>query len=184
MLRSFESIKPQFGSNCYIDDTAVVIGNVVIGNESSVWPLSVVRGDVNSIRIGDNTNVQDGSILHVSHKGVFNPEGGTLLIGNNVTVGHKVILHACQIDDSCLIGMGSIVMDNALIEHHVMLGAGSLVPGGKVLESGYLWLGNPVKKIRPLTQEEKKFLDYSALHYVNLKDKTLKTSEEIISEEI
>lgn len=173
MMRSFQGIKPKVGENCYIDESSIVIGDVTIGNESSIWPLTVVRGDVNSITIGEKTNVQDGSVLHVSHKGKFNPEGGALTIGNNVTVGHKVILHACTVGDSCLIGMGSIVMDNAVIEPYVMLGAGSLVPGGKTLEGGYLWLGNPVKRARKLTDKEIEFLDYSAENYVKLKNETL-----------
>jgi len=173
MIRSFKGIKPETPQSCYIDETALIIGDVKLGEHSSVWPMTVIRGDVNRIRIGNNTNIQDGSVLHVSHKGEYNLEGGALHIGNNVTVGHKVILHACTIGDSCLIGMGSIVMDNAIIEPQVMLGAGSLVTGGKTLESGYLWLGNPVKRVRKLTQKEITFLDYSALHYVKLKNETV-----------
>lgn len=173
MIRSFKGVNPEVADSCYIDESALLIGDVTMGENSSVWPMTVVRGDVNSIRIGANSNIQDGSVLHVSHKGEFNPEGGALVVGNNVTVGHKVILHACTIGDSCLIGMGSIVMDNAIIEPHVMLGAGSLVTGGKVLEGGYLWLGNPVRKARKLSDKEIEFLDYSALHYVKLKNETL-----------
>lgn len=173
MIRTFQGIKPQIAQQCYIDETALVIGDVVIAENSSIWPMTVIRGDVNSIRIGQNSNIQDGCVLHVSHKGDYNPEGGALLIGNNVTVGHKVILHACTIGDSCLIGMGSIVMDKVQIEPQVMLGAGSLVPGGKTLKSGYLWLGNPVKRVRKLTDKEILFLDYSAEHYVRLKNNTL-----------
>ncbi len=173
MIRSFKGIKPKLAETCYVDDTALVIGDVKMGNNSSVWPMTVIRGDVNSIAIGENTNVQDGSVLHVSHKGEFNPTGGKLLIGDNVTIGHKVILHACAIGNSCLIGMGSIVMDDVIIEPHVMLGAGALVTGGKTLESGYLWLGNPVKRARKLTDKEIQFLDYSAQHYVKLKNETM-----------
>lgn len=173
MIRSFKGIKPETTESCYIDETAVVIGDVKLDENCSVWPLTVIRGDVNHIRIGENSNIQDGSVLHVSHKGKYNPEGGALVIGANVTVGHKVILHACTVGNSCLIGMGSIVMDNAVIEPYVMLGAGSLVTAGKTLESGYLWLGNPVKRARKLTEKEMAFLDYSALHYVKLKDETI-----------
>lgn len=172
MIRSFKGIKPQLLESVYIDETALVIGNVTLGKNSSIWPMTVIRGDVNSIQIGENSNIQDGSVLHVSHKGEYNPGGGALLVGDNVTVGHKVILHACTIGDSCLIGMGSIIMDNAVIESHVMLGAGSLVTGGKTLEGGYLWLGNPVKRARKLSDKELSFLDYSALHYVKLKNET------------
>lgn len=178
MIRSFKGIKPEIASNCYIDETAVIIGAVTIGKNSSVWPLSVVRGDVNSIQIGNNTNIQDGCVLHVSHKGPYNEQGGSLMINDNVTVGHKAILHACTIHNNCLIGMGSIVMDDAIIESEVILAAGSLVPSKKVLKSGFLWLGNPVKKIRPLDQTEKDFLKYSAQHYVRLKDETLNSFED------
>ena len=151
----------------------MIIGDVRIGENSSVWPLTVIRGDVNRITIGADTNIQDGSVLHVSHQGPYNEQGGALNIGDQVTVGHKAILHACTIHNECLIGMGSTVMDDAIIEPQVILGAGSLVPGGKVLQSGYLWLGNPVKRVRPLTDSEKEFLSYSAQHYVRLKNDTI-----------
>lgn len=180
MIRSFKGIKPQIAADCYIDTSAVIIGNVNIGNHSSIWPLCVVRGDVNSIHIGKNSNIQDGSVLHVSHQGPYNEKGAGLFIGDNVTVGHKAILHACTVHNNSLIGMGSIVMDDAIIESFVMLGAGSLVPAKKVLDSGYLWLGNPVKKIRALCQSEKEFLSYSAQHYVKLKDQTLKSIKQEI----
>ncbi len=173
MMRSFKGIKPKVAKSCYIDDTALVTGDVSLGSDSSVWPMTVIRGDVNRIAIGAQTNVQDGCVLHVSHKGKFNPEGGELLVGDNVTIGHKVILHACTIGHSCLIGMGSIVMDGVTIEPYVMLGAGSLVTGGKTLEGGYLWLGNPVRRARKLSAKEIRFLDYSAQHYVRLKNDTL-----------
>lgn len=176
MIRSFKGFKPDVAESCYIDETALVIGDVKLGNNSSVWPMTVIRADVNTIKIGDNTNIQDGSVLHVSHKGEFNLDGGALLLGDNITVGHKVILHACTVADSCLIGMGSVVMDNVVIEPHVMLGAGALVSAGKTLESGYLWLGNPVRRVRKLSEKEIKFLDYSALHYVELKNETVEGS--------
>jgi carbonic anhydrase/acetyltransferase-like protein (isoleucine patch superfamily) len=129
----------------------------------------VVRGDVNSIRIGKFTSVQDGSVLHVTHRGPHNPDGYSLQIGNYVTVGHKVTLHGCQIDDYCLIGMGSTVMDGAHVQEKVIIGAGSLVPPGKTLDSGYLWMGTPVKKIRPLDAKETEFFTYSAKSYQKLK---------------
>jgi len=173
VIRKFKKITPTIGSNCYIDPSAVIIGDVVIGDHCSVWPMSVIRGDVNFIRIGNNTNIQDGSVLHVSHAGKLNPEGAALRIGNNVTVGHKVILHACEIGDFCLIGMGSIVMDEAILEKQVMLGAGSLVPPGKTLTSRHLWLGSPVKKVRPLSKQEIEYLEYSAKHYIHLKKRYL-----------
>ena len=171
MIREFEGISPTVGESCFIDESAVVIGDVVMGNNSSVWPLTVIRGDVNIIRIGHNTNIQDGSVLHVSHASPSAPKGAELHVGDEVTVGHKVLLHGCRVGNQCLIGMGSIVMDNAVIEDQVMLGSGSLVPPGKLLESGFLYLGSPAKKIRPLTDAEKENLIYSAAHYVLLQQR-------------
>ncbi len=171
MIRDFEGISPTIAESSYIDPSAVIIGDVVIGDNSSVWPLCVIRGDVNIIRIGDNSNIQDGSVLHVSHAGEFNPAGAELHIGNQVSVAHKVLLHGCRIGNQCLIGMGSIVMDGAIIEDQVMLGAGSLVPPGKHLKSGFLYLGNPVQKTRKLSRRDKDFLIYLANHYVQAKQK-------------
>jgi carbonic anhydrase/acetyltransferase-like protein (isoleucine patch superfamily) len=135
-----------------------------------VWPNTVIRGDVNFIRIGKNTNIQDLSMLHVNHKSSVDPEGSPLIIGDNVTIGHTVILHGCTIEDECLIGMGSIVMDKVVVQKQVLLAAGSLVPEGKLLESGYLYIGRPVKKIRTLTQDEILGLMASANNYVELKN--------------
>ncbi len=172
-IRSYQGISPSIADHVYIDDSAVVIGDVSIGEHSSVWPMTVVRGDVNSVAIGARTNIQDGSVLHVTHQHETIPDGYALTIGNDVTVGHKVILHGCTIKDQCLIGMGACVMDGVLVESKVLLGAGSLVPMGKVLEGGFLWLGNPVRKVRPLTKAEFDWLDYSAAHYVDLKNRYL-----------
>jgi carbonic anhydrase/acetyltransferase-like protein (isoleucine patch superfamily) len=169
MIRSFRGTTPSIGANSYVDESAVVIGDVEIGENCSVWPLTVIRGDINRIRIGNETNIQDGSVLHVTHEGEFSPEGAQLHIGNQVTVGHKVLLHGCRIGNQCLIGMGSIVTDNAIVEDRVMIGSGSLVPPNKRLESGYLYLGNPVVRKRPLSDRELEFLSYVAGHYVLLK---------------
>ncbi len=166
-VRSFNSHHPQIHSSAWVDPTALVIGDVVLGADSSIWPMSVVRGDVNSIRIGAATNIQDGSVLHVSHAGDYG-EGAALTIGDEVTVGHRVILHACSVGNRCLIGMGSVVMDNVVVGDEVILGAGSLVPEGKQLESGHLYLGHPAVKKRPLTERERSWLKYSADHYVRL----------------
>jgi carbonic anhydrase/acetyltransferase-like protein (isoleucine patch superfamily) len=171
MIREFEGISPVIGEHSYIDPSAVVIGDVVIGDNCSVWPLTVIRGDVNIIRIGNNTNIQDGSVLHASHSGDFSPAGAELRVGDQVTVGHKAILHGCRVGNQCLIGMGSIVMDNAVIEDATMLGAGSLVPSGKILLSGFLYLGNPARQIRELTDREKEYLIYSADYYPKLKQR-------------
>jgi carbonic anhydrase/acetyltransferase-like protein (isoleucine patch superfamily) len=168
MIRDFEQTSPKIPSSCYVDPQATVIGDVVLGENCSVWPMSVIRGDVNSIRLGDDSNIQDNAVLHVSHVGEFNSKGAALTIGNRVTVGHSAVLHGCRIDDSCLIGMGAIIMDDAIVENQVMIGASTLVPPGKILESGHLYLGNPCRKARALTPRELEYLDYSAKHYCRL----------------
>ena len=169
----YRGISPTLGKNVYIDDQACVAGQVTIGNDSSVWPMAVVRGDVNTITIGERTNIQDGSILHVTHSYPALPGGYALTVGNEVTIGHQVILHGCTIQDQVLVGMGSQVLDNATLESRVLLGAGSLVAEGKVLQGGYLWLGRPARKIRPLTEQEDAWFAYSASHYVKLKNEYL-----------
>ncbi|EPR4994477.1 gamma carbonic anhydrase family protein [Vibrio navarrensis] len=169
-IRSYKGICPQFGDRVYIDSSSVLVGDIQIGDDSSIWPLVAARGDVNHIRIGERSNIQDGSVLHVTHKNAANPDGYPLLIGNDVTVGHKVMLHGCTIKDRVLVGMGAIVLDGVIIEEEVMIGAGSLVPPGKVLESGYLYVGSPVKQARPLTDKERAFLQKSADNYVQNKN--------------
>jgi len=171
MIRDFEGISPVISESSYIDDSAVVIGDVVINDNCSIWPLTVIRADVNIIRIGNNTNIQDGSVLHISYAKLPLIVGAELHIGNEVTVGHKVLLHGCRVGNQCLIGMGSIVMDNVVIEDQVILGAGSVVTPGRRLESGFLYFGSPAKKIRPLTDAEKTNLMTSAMHYVALKQR-------------
>lgn len=169
-IQSFANYLPQIAESVYVHSAATVIGDVIIGQDSSVWPGAVIRGDVNFIRIGINTNVQDLSMLHVNHQSSLDPAGSPLVIGNHVTIGHSVILHGCTIEDEVLIGMGSIVMDKAVVQKHVLLAAGSLVPEGKVLESGYLYVGRPAKKLRALTADEIAHFMYSASNYVLLKD--------------
>lgn len=173
-VRSFSKNHPHIGNNVYIDETAVIIGDVTLGDHVSVWPTAVIRGDVEAISIGEGTNVQDGAVLHVSHAGDYSPQGHPLSIGNGVTIGHRAVVHACKIGNYCLIGIGAIILDGALIEDYVMLGAGALVPPGKKLESGYLYVGSPAKQARPLAEEEKAFLEYSCKHYMHLKDIYLK----------
>jgi carbonic anhydrase/acetyltransferase-like protein (isoleucine patch superfamily) len=167
-LAPYQGHVPQCAPGAWVHPRATVIGEVSLGRDASVWPGAVIRGDVNSIAIGEASNIQDNSVLHVSHRTAQNPAGGPLVIGARVTVGHSVILHACTIEDECLIGMGSIILDRAVIRKHVLLGAGSLVPEGKVLESGHLYLGRPAKLVRALTAEEIAYFDYSAGHYVKL----------------
>lgn len=178
-IRSFENKTPELGERVYIDPQAAVIGQVRLGNDVSVWPMAVIRGDVNEIIIGEACNIQDAAILHVTHDGLFTPGGIPLILGEGITIGHQAVLHACRIDDYCLVGMGALILDGAHLEHHVMVGAGSLVPPGKRLRSGYLYLGNPVREIRPLTEPELTNLNYSAEHYIRLKDKYLQKFMEI-----
>ena len=178
-LRSYKGIQPQIVQRVYIDSSSILGGEIKIGDDSSVWPLVAARGDVNHIHIGQRTNIQDGSVLHVTHKNAENPEGYPLIIGNDVTVGHKVMLHGCTIKDRVLVGMGAIVLDGVVIEEEVMIGAGSLVPPGKVLESGYLYVGSPVKQARPLNDAERAFLQKSADNYVQNKEDYLHQVEDL-----
>ena len=171
MVRTFESITPVIAASTFIDETAVVIGNVTIGEDSSVWPTVVMRGDVNSITIGNRTSIQDGSVLHVNHADEHNPGGDPLSIGNNVTVGHKVMLHGCTIHDRCLIGMSATILDKVVVEADTIIGAGSLVSPGKTLKGGYLYVGVPARQVRKLTEEEWAYLDFAADFYVQLKSR-------------
>ena len=159
---------PTIHPTAFVHPEAVIIGDVTVGAEASVWPTAVLRGDTGRVVVGDQTSIQDGSVLHVSHAGPFNPEGAALVIGDDVTVGHRATLHGCTIGDHCLIGMGAIVLDRAVVEPRVMVGAGTLVPGGQVLESGFLYVGQPARRARPLGERELAYLDYVAAHYVEL----------------
>lgn len=165
--------KPDLGDRVYISSRAQVSGAVKIAADASVWPMAVARGDVNRIVIGARSNIQDGCVLHVTHESAWQPEGGPLRIGEDVTVGHAAVLHACTVGDRCLIGMGSLVLDGAVIESESMVAAGAVVPPGKIVASGTLWRGNPARYARDLDEEEIAYLLYSARHYVNLKDRYL-----------
>ena len=169
-IRTYQGMTPQLGERVFVDESAVVIGDVHLGADSSVWPLTVIRGDMHRIRIGARSSVQDGSVLHITHAGPFNPDGYPLIIGDEVTIGHQVTLHGCTLGNRILIGMGSIVMDGAVIEDEVVLGAGSLVPPGKRLLSGFLYVGSPARQARALTDKERAYFSYSASNYVALKD--------------
>jgi carbonic anhydrase/acetyltransferase-like protein (isoleucine patch superfamily) len=167
-IRSHAGQAPKISASAYIDPDAVVIGDVEIGAGSSVWPMTVIRGDIHRIRIGAKTSVQDGSVLHVTHAGPYNPDGFPLIIGDEVTIGHKVMLHGCTIGNRILIGMAAVVMDGAVVQDEVIIAAGTLVPPGKLLESGFLYKGNPARQARPLTEKEMTFFSYTAKRYVDL----------------
>ena len=172
-IRSFKEQLPKLGARTFVDIAATVIGNVELGDDCSVWPGAVIRGDMHHIRIGERTSVQDGSVLHITHASDYNPGGWPLSIGNDVTIGHNVTLHGCTLGNCILVGIGSTVMDGAIVEDNVIIGAGTLVPPGKTLKSGYLYFGSPCKQSRPLTQAEIDFFPYSAGNYVKLKDQYL-----------
>lgn len=178
-IRPYKSSKPTIASRVMIDSSSVVIGDVRLGDDVSIWPLVAIRGDVNHVCVGARSNIQDGSVLHVTHKSSYNPDGNPLIVGEDVTVGHKVMLHGCTIGNRVLVGMGSILLDGVVVEDDVMIGAGSLVPQNKRLESGFLYLGSPVKQIRPLKEAELEGLKYSANNYVKWKDEYLSQESQI-----
>jgi len=172
-IRSHAGLHPKIADGVYIDPNSVIIGDVEIGTGSSVWPLTVIRGDIHRIRIGARTSVQDGSVLHVTHAGPYNPDGFPLIIGDDVTIAHKVMLHGCTLGSRILVGMAAVIMDGAVVNDEVIIGAGTLVPPGKVLESGYLYKGSPARKARPLTAKELTFFHYTSKRYVDLAAKYL-----------
>jgi carbonic anhydrase/acetyltransferase-like protein (isoleucine patch superfamily) len=169
-IRSHKGIRPQLDESVFVDPSAVIIGDVVMGRDSSVWPYAIVRGDMHRIRIGERVSVQDGSVLHITHASTYNPDGFPLTIGNDVTIGHQATLHGCTIHDRVLIGMKAMVMDGAVVESDVILGAGAVVPPGKVLASGHVYVGSPAKAVRPITDKERSYFTYTAANYAKLKD--------------
>jgi carbonic anhydrase/acetyltransferase-like protein (isoleucine patch superfamily) len=172
-IRSFRQWTPKLGERCWIDPSAQVIGNVELGQDCSVWPTAVIRGDMHSIRIGSRCSIQDASVLHITHASDYNPQGYPLIIGDDVTLGHRVLLHGCTLGSRILVGMDSVIMDGTIIEDDVIIGAGSLIPGGKRLKSGFLYMGRPAKQIRPLKESEYSYLTYTAGNYVKLKNQYL-----------
>lgn len=162
LILPYKKIMPVIGQNVFIAPNAAVIGDVKIGDQSSVWFNCTVRGDVNNIVIGARTNVQDGTVVHVSStlQGTY--------IGNDVTIGHMALLHACTIEDAAFIGMQACVMDGAYVESGAMVAAGALVTPGKRVLKGQLWAGSPAKFMRDLTEDEKKYIPHSAKHYVEI----------------
>jgi len=175
-LRTYRDRSPRLGARVYVDPAAVLIGDVELGDDASLWPCAVARGDVNAIRIGARSNIQDGAVLHVTHDGPYTPGGFPLTIGADVTVGHGAVLHACTIEDACLIGMHATVLDGARVGRNAMIGAGALVAPGKVVGAGELWLGNPARCVRMLDARQIEQLYYSAQHYVRLKDEYLRAA--------
>jgi carbonic anhydrase/acetyltransferase-like protein (isoleucine patch superfamily) len=169
-IRNYGNLRPKIDENAYIDPTAVVVGDVTIGEYSSLWPTAVVRGDIHYVSIGKYTNIQDGSVIHVT------PETHPVNIGDYVTVGHRVVLHGCTIKDGALIGMGAILLDGSLVEENALVAAGALVPEGKRIPAGYLALGTPAKPIRKLTEEQIKMVRENTEHYVEI---AMKYKEEI-----
>ncbi|MDP3293699.1 MAG: gamma carbonic anhydrase family protein [Nevskia sp.] len=173
MIRAYRGALPRLGQNVYIDEQACVIGDVELGDDASVWPMAVIRGDVNFIRIGARSNVQDGAVLHVTHDGPLLPGGMGLIVGDDVTIGHQAILHGCTVGSRCLIGMGAKLLDRAVIEDDVFIAAGALVGPGKRLQSGWLYRGSPAVQARRLSEQELSNLAYSAAHYVRVKNNYL-----------
>ncbi|ARN74055.1 gamma carbonic anhydrase family protein [Oceanicoccus sagamiensis] len=169
-IRPFKGVSPTLEEGAYVDPAAVVIGDVVLGKDTSIWPLVVIRGDVNKVRIGNRSNIQDGSVIHESRPRPTNPEGYPVIIGEDVTVGHKVMLHGCKIGNRVLVGMGAIVLDGVVIEDDVIVGAGALVTPGKTLESGYLYTGSPARQARPIRDGEMEHFVQTAQNYVVLKE--------------
>lgn len=164
MIKSYGEKNPNIPNSCFIANSADLIGNVKLGENTNIWYHCVLRGDENEIIIGENTNIQDGTVVHIS-------KDNNTEIGNYVTIGHKAIIHACKIGNYSLIGMGAIVLDGSEVGEYTLIGAGSLVPPGKKIPSGVLAYGNPIKIIRELTEEEKKSLEKSAIEYVEYAQK-------------
>ena len=169
-IRPFKGILPRLGERVYVDPAATVIGDVELGDDASIWPGAVARGDVHHIRIGARSNLQDGAIIHVTHDGPYTPGGFPTIIGDDVTIGHGAVIHACTIEDYCLIGMHATVLDGAVVKKHGFVGAGTVIPPGKVVGEGELWVGNPARKVRVLSDAQIEQLHYSADHYVRMKD--------------
>lgn len=169
-VRPYQGILPTLGARVYVDPQAAVIGRVTLGADASVWPMAVLRGDVNTIRLGERSNVQDGCVLHVTHDGPYSPGGLPLVVGDDVTVGHKAVLHACTLGSRILVGMGAIVLDGAVVEDEVIIGAGTVVPPRKRLPSRTLWVGNPARRVRELTAPELEQFTYLSRHYVRIKE--------------
>ncbi|MHC1478735.1 gamma carbonic anhydrase family protein [Frateuria aurantia] len=175
-IRSLGGLRPQLGARVYVDHTAAVIGEVSLSDDVSIWPTAVLRGDVAAIRVGRGSNIQDGAIVHVTHDGPYSPGGGATEIGAGVTVGHGAVIHAARIEDYCLLGIRAVILDGAVVRRHSIIAAGSVVPPGKVVGEGELWMGQPARRVRSLEPAEIEWLHYSAEHYIRIKDRYLADS--------
>jgi len=171
--RCFDGNSPKLGERVWVHPSAVILGELTLGDDTSVWPQVSIRADVNSIYVGDRTSVQDGCVLHVTHKSDQRPDGWPLKIGSDVTIGHKAILHGCTVGDRVLVGMGAILMDGVCVESDVVIAAGALVTPGKQLSSGKLYAGSPAREMRSLSEAEMAYFTYSAQNYVRLKNQYL-----------
>lgn len=169
-LRQFSGKQPKIGDRVLIDPSSVVLGEVELEDDVSVWPQVSIRADMHTIRVGARTSVQDGCILHITHAGPYNTDGWPLDIGCDVTIGHSAILHGCTIGNRVLVGMGAVIMDGAVVEDDVVVAAAALVTPGKRLRGGYLYGGSPAREMRALTEKEMDYFVYSAKNYVGLKD--------------
>lgn len=167
LIRAHHGVTPSIAPSAFVAETAVVIGDVVIGEESSIWYGCVLRGDDNSIRIGSRTNIQDGTIVHINHERE-GAAGTKTTIGSDVTIGHMALIHACTLEDGCFIGMKACVMDGAVVESGAMVAAGALVTPGKRVKRGELWAGGPARLMRRLTDTELTYFSYTARHYAEL----------------
>ena len=167
MLIKYKEITPKIEKNVFVAPGSYIIGDVKIGSRSNIWFNVVIRGDVEKIRIGSNTNIQDLTMVHCT------TNGNGVQIGSNVTIGHNCVIHDCKVEDNSLIGMSSTILDGAIVKKNSMLGAGSLLTQGKIIESGELWAGKPAKFLRKLTKDEKKFLKKSAIKYYQLSQEYL-----------
>jgi carbonic anhydrase/acetyltransferase-like protein (isoleucine patch superfamily) len=174
--RPYRGIHPVLEEGVYVDPTALVIGDVVLGRDASIWPMATVRGDVHRIRIGARSNVQDASVLHVTRPHAGNEAGWPLLVGEDVVIGHHVTVHGCTIGDRVLVGIGAVVLDGVVVEDEVLIGAGSVVTPGKRLESGGLYVGNPARRARELTEAERARIAVIARSYVDLKNEYLEVT--------
>ena len=171
-VRQLGQHAPILGERCYVDSRATVIGDVVLGRDVSVWPGAVIRGDLEPIKIGERSNVQDNAVLHTSQQSPLHA-ACPLIVGSEVIIGHSAVLHGCSIADNVLIGISAVILDNAVVQSQVIVAAGSIVPPGKLLQSGFVYAGNPCKPIREITDKERVFLTWSPQKYIELKDKYL-----------